>query len=140
MELSWELTEDPTRFDLEAIDGGLTGYNLEEGGIDEVRRLAVVARDESDVTVGGAIARTWGECCEVQVLWVRGDLRGHGVGAKLLALAEEEAARRGCTTVYLDTFSFQAPGFYERHGYREFHAIGGFPRGIKKHYFRKAIG
>mgnify|MGYP001821847971 FL=1 len=139
MELSWELTEDPSRFDLDAVDGGLTGFNLEQGGIEEVRRIAAFARDSSNVTVGGVIARTWGECCEVQMLWVRDDLRGHGIGAQLLALAEEEALRRGCTLVYLDTFSFQAPGFYERHGYRELHSIAGFPRGIKKHYLCKEL-
>jgi len=139
MELSWELTEDPTRFDLEAIDGGLTGFNLEQGGIDEVRRIAVIARDGSDITVGGLLARTWGKCCEVQVLWVREDQRHRGIGGKLMRLAEEEARRRGCTLAYLDTFSFQAPDFYRRLGYEEFQTISGFPRGITKHYFRKSL-
>ena len=104
-----------------------------------MRRIAVIARDPSNVTVGGLLARTWGECCEVQMLWVRDDLRGHGIGGRLLGMAEQEAARRGCTLAFLDTFSFQAPGFYERHGYREFHAITGFPRGITKHYFSKGL-
>jgi GNAT superfamily N-acetyltransferase len=139
MELSWELTEDPTRFDLDAVDAGLAGFNLEQGGIDEVRRLAVLVRDASDVTVGGVIGRTWGKCCHVQVLWLREDFRGKGVGGKLLAMAEQEAARRGCTLVHLDTFSFQAPDFYKRQGYEEFHAIPGFPRGITKHFFHKAL-
>jgi GNAT superfamily N-acetyltransferase len=139
MKLSWELTEEPTRFDLDAVDAGLLGFNLEQGGIDEVRRLAAFARDDSNVTVGGVIGRTWGGCFEVEVLWVREDQRGRGVGAKLLAMAEEEAVRRGCTLAFLDTFSFQAPGFYERHGYEESHSYAGFPRGITKHYFSKEL-
>ena len=139
MELSWELTEEPTRFDLDAVDAGLLGFNLEQGGIDEVRRLAAFARDEANVTVGGAIGRSWGGCCELEVLWAREDVRDQGVGSQLLAMFEEEAVRRGCTLVFLNTFSFQAPGFYERHGYRETQSIAGFPRGITKHYFRKEL-
>jgi hypothetical protein len=37
----------------------------------------------------------------------------------VLAAAEQEARRRGCTTPFLYTIEFQAPGFHERHGYRE---------------------
>ncbi len=51
--------------------------------------------------------------------WVRENTRGAGLGGSLLAEFETETRRRGCTHVFVTSFTFQAPGFYERHGYRE---------------------
>ena len=55
-------------------------------------------------------------------------LRGQGYGSHLLRAAEEEAVRLGCTVSVLDTFNFQAPGFYQKHGYEIVGAIGSYPR------------
>lgn len=51
--------------------------------------------------------------------WVRDDARGTGVGGRLLEAFEATARERGCAHVFVTSFTFQAPGFYERHGYRE---------------------
>ena len=139
MELTYDLDDRVTDADTSAIDAGLVSFNLKRGGIDEVRRLAVVARDSEGRPVAGSIGRTWGECYEIQVLWVRKDLRRAGVGSRLLEMSEAEAARRGCTLVHLDTYDFQAPEFYRRHGYEEFHRIAGFPRGIERFYLSKRL-
>jgi GNAT superfamily N-acetyltransferase len=85
------------------------------------------------------IGRTWGEACELHLLWVREDVRGQGHGTRVLAAVEAEARARGCTTMHLDTLSFGASAFYGRLGYREVHTIRGLARGISKHYFEKAL-
>src|SRR5215471_13287721 len=56
----------------------------------------------------------------IRHLWVRDDLRRRGVGRGLMALAEARAVERGCHSAWLDTFSFQARGFYEKLGYEGF--------------------
>jgi ribosomal protein S18 acetylase RimI-like enzyme len=64
----------------------------------------------------------------ISQLWVDDRFRRQGFGAKLLREAETEAVRRGVQSVLVDTFSFQAPGFYERHGYVVYGTVEGFPQ------------
>jgi hypothetical protein len=39
----------------------------------------------------------------------------------------------------LRTFYYQAPGFYTRVGYEEYHVVDGWPRGHRRHFFRKRL-
>ena len=74
----------------------------------------------------------------VRYLWVSDELRGRGVGRELMARAEARARELGCHSAWLDTFSFQAPGFYEKLGYEEFGRLD-YPPGHHKHFLRKRL-
>jgi GNAT superfamily N-acetyltransferase len=82
--------------------------------------LSIYARDESGVVRGGLTGSSYYDWLFVKWLWVAEPFRRQGFGSKLLNRAEEVARERKVGAVYLDTFTFQAPGFYEKHGYREF--------------------
>ena len=89
--------------------------------------------------MAGITGWTWGDCCELQSLWVHPSLRGHGLGARLLAAAEAEAAARGCTqTVHL-TYDFQARRLYEKTGYELVGQVKDFPTGTDVLWFRKHL-
>ena len=75
----------------------------------------------------------------VSLLWVADKHRGHGYGGALMRTAEDEARSRGVRNVYLDTFSFQAPEFYKKLGYREFARLDEFPAGHRRHWMTKAL-
>src|SRR5215470_5558817 len=89
---------------------------------------AATGDDDGDLWAG-LYGWTWGGCGYVELFWVRDDQRGNGLGTRLLAAAEAEIRRRGCDRVALSTHSFQAPGFYARHGYTECGRTPGYPHG-----------
>jgi GNAT superfamily N-acetyltransferase len=120
------------------VDDGIGEYNAAAAPLDDARHLAVYARD-GEAVVGGAVGRTWGECAELQLLWLPQRLRRLGVGARLVGRFEAAAVERGCRRCYLDTFTFQAPAFYERLGYRTVLTIPGYAPGIVKHTMLKEL-
>ncbi|UCG97536.1 MAG: GNAT family N-acetyltransferase [Burkholderiales bacterium] len=139
-ELRCEFTDQPTADDLDVVDAGLHLYNLTAADLAAVRTLACFARTEAGEVVGGLRARQWGGAVEVQQLWVDERHRRRGVARRLMQMLEREVAGRGATVVYLDTFSFQAPEFYKRCGYRTALRIDGFPDGIARHLMMKDVG
>jgi len=124
--------------DASIVDDGLDASN--GGAFDEVRPLACFARDGDGAVLGGAVGRRWGECAELQQLWVRPELRRQGLGARLVRAFEQHAAARGCCRVYLESFSFQAPRLYRALGYEVRHTIAGYGPGIEKHWMVRELG
>lgn len=117
----------------------LSAYNVATARLGEWHALTALVRDEERQIVAGLIAELWGGCLELRYLWVRDDLRHHGYGTRLLAAAEAEACTRGCIQAVVDTFSFQAPAFYEKHGYVVRGVIDNFPQGHCKYLLNKRL-
>ncbi|WP_309647275.1 GNAT family N-acetyltransferase [Nocardioides sp.] len=88
-------------------------------GTDAARELTVRVLDDEGELAAGLSGWTWGVAAGIAMTWVHATARGAGLGAQLLADFEDEARRRGCSHVFVTSFTFQAPGFYEKHGYRE---------------------
>ncbi|MCE9658438.1 MAG: GNAT family N-acetyltransferase [Burkholderiales bacterium] len=129
--------DDPPADLMGVVDDGLESYNRQAAPLDEVRPLATFAHGPDGKLVGGAVGRTWGECCELQQLWVASGHRERGIASRLLRQFEVRAAGRGCSVFYLTTLSFQAPDFYRRHGYASIAEIRGYPQDIAKYLMRK---
>ena len=96
-------------------------------GTAPARELTVQILDASGELAAGMSGWTWGVAAGIGLTWVRETSRGDGIGAQLLAEFETEARSRGCTHVFVTSFTFQAPGFYERHGFVETGRIEGLP-------------
>jgi GNAT superfamily N-acetyltransferase len=113
----------------EALQARLYAFNVEATGIDDGRWLRAAVRDGDGDLVAGLAGWTWGGCGYVDVLWVRRDRRGAGLGSRLLEAAEKEATARGCTRMVVSTHTFQAPEMYRRRGYVEYGRVDAYPRG-----------
>jgi GNAT superfamily N-acetyltransferase len=118
--LRLDVDDKPNDADVEVLPNGLEAFNESRWpGHQKWRPLAVFAR-EPETIVGGLAGETYGGWLFIRYLWVSDALRGKGVGRELMAAAERRAVERGCWAAWVDTYSFQAPGFYRKLGYASF--------------------
>ena len=132
-------SDQPSTEEVAAVTQILNNNNLRYGYQWASVPLSVVLKDAQGKLVGGLIGSTnWG-WLHVDLLSVEANLRGLGYGPKLLETAENIARERGCTFAYLDTFSFQAQAFYEKHGYEVWGSLEDFPLGASRIYLKKSL-
>jgi len=118
---------------------GLALFNVAVTGDSYYSPLAIFLKDERDVVLGGALGHVWGGWLDLDALWVTEPYREQGYGAKLLRAAEDEARMQGCHGVFLTSFSFQAPTFYEKFGYEVVADIPDYPKGHSYQVLKKAL-
>ena len=121
-----------------AVLDGLIGYNTEKMGKQKYKRFAISLSERNKV-VGGIVGEVWTTVLFIQLFWIEQKLRGKDYGTKLIKAIEDEAKRFGATHSYVDTMSFQAPGFYRACGYKEYGSIQGYPGKVTRHWFTKSL-
>ncbi len=131
--------ENPTTSDLDELAAGIEEFTAPQAGASDRIPLTLLAYDENNNLVGGLDGNTEKGWLYISTLWVANSARACGLGTELMKMAEEEAVKRNCHDVYLDTLSCQAPGFYQKLGYRQFALLENFPGKIDKVFFRKKI-
>lgn len=118
---------------IQLLEDKIYDYNSVKIDNDDGRLFCRVVKDEDNNIVAGIAGWTWANACEITQLWVDEKVRRKGIGEMLLEMAEEEAKNKGCVIVLVKTYSFQAPFFYEKHGYKTAYVINEFPKG--HHYY-----
>ena len=130
--------DDPAEADVEVLPNGLEAFNERQWPHhSRWLPLAVFIRHEGAV-VAGLAGETYCGRLFIRYLWVSQDLRGRGVGRELMARAEGRARDRGCHSAWVDTFSFQAPGFYRKLDYEEFGRLD-YPPDHQRHFLGKRL-
>ena len=129
--------DEPTDADRAAILTGLAAFNREHVELGSTGPLAVLLQDAGGATVGGLWGSTLFGWLRIELLFVPNAMRGSAVGGAIMRRAEALAAERGCIGASLDTYSFQARGFYERLGYTLVGTIEDCPPGGARHFLQK---
>ena len=137
--MTLELTDQIQENDQQAVYRGLLDYNLARIEDQHPQELGVYVRNESGEITAGLIGNTHGNWLTVKYLWVSESLRGQRIGSELLEAAEQAARERGCKYSFLDTFGFQAPEFYQKHGYHVVFTLEEYPISGKRYYFTKEL-
>jgi GNAT superfamily N-acetyltransferase len=134
------LTDELDSADAAVISDGLRAYYVSKTGYYDFRPLAVFVRDpQTGKIIGGLHGRS--EFGLVYVAWffLPEDWRGARIGSRVLAMAEEEGRRRGCTRIALTTLGIEAPGFYQKQGYNVAATIDCEPPGLTRYYMTKKL-
>ncbi|MEH3109361.1 MAG: GNAT family N-acetyltransferase [Agrobacterium cavarae] len=122
-----------------AILAGLKDYNLHRFGPADWKELVIALKDEDGKVIGGLSGHTARGWLYTALLFIPEDLRGQGLGPKLLQMAEDEARKRGCTGVYIDTMSADALTLYQKCGYEIFGQIAEFGPDYAMTYLKKLL-
>ena len=138
-ELRVELQENPHADDARIVGDGLRDFNRAVIGDPRETSIGVFVRDATGRVVGGLVGHVKWRWVYVAKLWLPDDLRGKGIGSRVMHAIEEYAHREGCLGIYLDTFEYQALPFYEKLGYEQFGVLEGYPPGYRQYHLKKAL-
>lgn len=123
-----------TSEDIEYVRRKLIEFNSQHVPNGTYEEINLCIKDENQEIVAGLnSARCW-NWMEIDILWVDESYRGQGLGKRLLEEAEHIARAKKCSFVKLNTFSFQAPEFYKRYGYKVMGMIENAPEGSNHYY------
>ena len=117
----------------------IRSYNRSKREVAESEPLNLYIEDEHGEIMAGLVAETFGNWLEIEYLFVKEDLRGQGIGSQLLQQAESEAKKRNCRFAFVNTYQFQAPAFYQKHGYKEVFTLKDYPYTGQRHYYQKDL-
>lgn len=115
--------------DVMLVKNALYEFNMSAVSDHNPRVINLFVRDDDNVIYGGLLANCWGKWVHIDFLWLSDTIRHRGLGSSLLSAAETEAREFGCMGAYLETFTFQARPFYEKHGYQVVGEVKAYPPG-----------
>jgi GNAT superfamily N-acetyltransferase len=118
---------------------GLRSFNNQFIHDDGFQPLNLFLRRNDGSIAGGLLGDIYWGWLSINILWIDESLRSQGYGERLLKMAEEEALKKGCHAIHLDTMSFQAKPFYEKFGYAVFGILDDLPRGHQRIFMWKSL-
>jgi ribosomal protein S18 acetylase RimI-like enzyme len=124
---------------IQLLEDRIYEYNSAKINKDDGAFFSKIVKDENKNIIAGIAGWTWAGICEITQLWVDEKERENGIGKMLLQAAETEAKNKGCVTILVRSYSFQAPHFYEKYGYKTEHILNGFPEGYSYYILTKRI-
>jgi GNAT superfamily N-acetyltransferase len=134
------IDEHASEADERIIRQGLSAFSDQHTPPRNWRPITLVLRSDDGRVIGGLLGSTVWDWLQIDVLWVAQAARGQGHGRALLERAEQLASERGCRNARVDTFDFEARGFYEKLGYRVYALLPGFPHGHAHLHLAKTFG
>lgn len=137
MSLRITIPKDPSETDRQAVGTPLRAYNLSHGGEPRIRPIAILLTNDDGEHVGGLWGKTIYDWLFVEWLAVPEEHRGKSLGRALIQEAENIARASNCVGIWLDTFEFQARGFYEKLGFEVFGTLEDHPVGQRRFFLRK---
>ena len=131
--------DSPDPADLALLEEQVAAAAVAAAGMGEEREFGIFVRGDDGRVLAGISGIVWAGCCELQAMWVDESLRGRGLARELMAGAEDEARRRGCSLVTFRAYDLLVTGWYERLGYEAVGVIQDYPPGSAARWFSKRL-
>ena len=129
MTLHIESRHDLSPNEVDAIEDRLIDHNGHATGRHDSQGLGFVIRDEAGQMIGVAAGYTWADTSELKQMWIDEAYRGRGYARTLLDAFVAEARSRGVRRIWVASYDFQAPGMYEKAGFKRMAEFEGWPEG-----------
>jgi ribosomal protein S18 acetylase RimI-like enzyme len=129
MTLQIEPRHDLSPNEIDAIEDRLYDYNSCAIGRHDGQGLGFVVRNELGQMVGVAAGFSWSSTSELKQMWIHEAYRRCGYARTLLKAFIAEARSRGVRRIWVVSHDFQAPGIYERAGFKRMAEFEGWPEG-----------
>ena len=133
--MRFRITDNPTEQDIEEVHSKLKQYNRSKREYSKAIPIGVFYEEINGQKAAGLTGEIFGNWLCIRYLWVSEELRRQGIGSRLLKSAENEAVLRGASYAFVDTFSFQAPEFYTKHGYVQVFKLFDYPYTSSRYYY-----
>lgn len=124
---------------IQLLDDKIYEYNSAKTHQSNGALFSRIVKADGGEIIAGIAGWTWAGACEITLFWVHEGFREKGIGTLLLEAAEEEARNKKCSRILVKSYSFQAPHFYERHGFVVEHIMENFPEGFSYYTLMKMI-
>ncbi|MBZ5200733.1 GNAT family N-acetyltransferase [Planomicrobium chinense] len=115
------------------------GASLPEEQKSPKEGISFIARDENGEIIGGVTGTAYWGHMHIDFLWVDPEVRGQRIAEQLMKQMEEYSRTQNYSLLVVETFSFQAPGFYKKQGFQEFGVLEDHPKGHSKYFFEKRL-
>jgi GNAT superfamily N-acetyltransferase len=139
MDLTVSVELSASEEDVMVVQQGLRSFNNLHIHDDGYQPLTVFLRKPDGAIAGGLLGELYWGWLHISILWIDESYRGQGYGDRVLQTAEAEAVKAGCRAIHLDTMSFQARPFYEKHGYQVFGQLDDLPVGHQRIFLWKKL-
>ncbi len=138
--LSLHIAHPPCMEDEQHITQGLMKFNAPHFSVNDEKPVACYIRNEKGDLMGGMSAIVIYNNLYIKKFWLSDAVRGMGLGSQLVEAIEAEGRRQCADTLFVDTHTTQAPGFYKKNGFEEVGRLKGFPKpGIDKVFLSKSL-
>ncbi len=131
---------DPPKDLTEQVYQGLFEFNRPHFPQEPIHKIGCFLYQDDGELVAGLYGDLFTSSLFIETIWVEAECRGQGLGRQLLQHTEEQVREHGVSDLFLDTYSFQAAGFYQKLGFKQVGCYRDFPtRGVDKLFFQKRL-
>lgn len=137
MTISYEYSDTPKNSEDDAIRHGVRAFN--QMILKETASHFSLFAKEAETIIAGALIWQQGDTLYIDTLWCSEPYRRQGIGSTLMVMLLDIALTKTVTQIFVDTYDFQAQGFYQTHGFECISIVPRYLLGHDRIFLKKSL-